>query len=147
MLRRDNGNQRIHSPVEAGTVARDHGVLRSIVFPVRFDGPVCAISPYPWRRVPPPASRYSLNRLPLSTGRSPSGRVEPLAVIDNRQRDRLLALNVVDAQRLGRPAGDREIGVAADPFELEVRAQPVVAADVITEIGRASGRERVCQYG
>src|SRR3546814_5541741 len=27
--------------------------------------------------------------------------VEPLAVIDNRQRDRLLALNVVDAQRLG----------------------------------------------
>src|SRR3546814_1528045 len=51
----------------------------------------------------------------------------------------LLALNVVDAQRLGRPAGDREIGVAADPFELEGRAQPVVAADVITAHESAVG--------
>ena len=36
------GTSAFISPVEVGAVA---GVLRGIVFPVRFDGTVCAISP------------------------------------------------------------------------------------------------------
>jgi hypothetical protein len=39
------GTSAFISPVEVGAVARDRGVLRGIVFPVRFDGTVCAISP------------------------------------------------------------------------------------------------------
>src|SRR3546814_6586702 len=67
--------------------------------------------------------------------------VGPLAEINDRQRDRLLSLLVVKAQRLRRPAGDRQIALPADPLDLESRAQPVVAADVIAAHEGAVGRD------
>src|SRR3546814_6989543 len=50
-------------------------------------------------------------------------------------------LLVVKAQRLRRPAGDRQIALPADPLDLESRAQPVVAADVIAAHEGAVGRD------
>ena len=63
------------------------------------------------------------------------------AIVDLGQRDRLHALAVVDAQRLHRPAGDREIAVAVDPLELRGVAQPVVARDAVAAQEGAVGRQ------
>jgi hypothetical protein len=57
--------------------------------------------------------------------------IEPAAIVDRRDRDRHLPLGVADAQRLHRPAGQAEIAVVVDAFEIDRGAQPVVAAQVI----------------
>ena len=58
-------------------------------------------------------------------------RVEPHPGIERRQRDRNALLDVVDAEALEGPAGERDIGIRADPLEIEKASQLVVAGDVI----------------
>ncbi len=54
------------------------------------------------------------------------------AVIDGRQGERDLSLLAAQNQRLRRIACDQQIAVGVDPLQLRQRAQPVVAADIVT---------------
>ncbi len=57
---------------------------------------------------------------------------QPLAEINCGQGERHLSLICVQPQCLGRPAGDRQIGQIGDPFEIDGRSQPVIAAEIVT---------------
>ena len=72
---------------------------------------------------------------------------EPLAEIERGQGERDLALLGIDAQRLRRPASQREIGILGDPLEIDGRAQPVIAAEIVAaQEGAVAGEaDRGCQ--
>ncbi len=53
---------------------------------------------------------------------------DPEAGVDRWKGDRNLLLPIVGAQALERPAGDRNVGIGADPLGVDEAAQPVVAA-------------------
>ena len=78
-------------------------------------------------------------------------RVGSPAYVEYGERNGHLALRLVEPQRLRGPARQREIGVSGDPFELDGRAQPVVAADVVAPqegaIGRAADRSGQAPVG
>jgi len=61
------------------------------------------------------------------------------ARIDGRERDRQLALAIVDAQTLKRPAGDGDVAVGRNPFDIHEIAQPVVAGEVVAPRNRLVG--------
>ncbi len=63
------------------------------------------------------------------------------AIIDFRQRDRLQALVVAEAQRLHRPSGDRKIAVAIDSFEADRAAQPIILRNVVAGQKGTIGRD------
>src|SRR3546814_16487606 len=67
--------------------------------------------------------------------------LDPAAIVDFGQGDRLHPLFVVDAQRLHRPASNREIAVAIDPLEPDRVAQPIVARNVVAAQEGVVGRE------
>ena len=70
---------------------------------------------------------------------------ELLAKIDRGQRQRDLALLGVDPERLGRPSGNRQEGQIGDPFEIDGRTQPVIAADIVTaQEGAVAGEAHRC---
>src|SRR3546814_18467850 len=67
--------------------------------------------------------------------------LDPAAIVDFGQGDRLHPLFVVDAQRLHRPASNREIAVAIDPLEPDRVSQPSVARNVVAAQEGVVGRE------
>ena len=53
------------------------------------------------------------------------------ACVERRKRDWDLFLDIVDAQPLECPAGNRDVAGAVDPFDIDEVAQHIVAADVV----------------
>ena len=67
--------------------------------------------------------------------------VKAQAIVDFRQGNGLQRLAIAGAQGLNAPAVESEIAVRIDPLDIDVIAQPVVAADIVPTQEGAVGRQ------
>ena len=79
-----------------------------------------------------PAAAGDRQRVDLQLHAATKHRIgQAAAIVEHWQGHRDLALGIADPQGLGRPAGQREVRIRIDPFQIDGRTQTVIAAEVI----------------